>query len=85
MLYVLESYYLERVLSVNIAKTAVMVLNRAGRILKDSKNFSYGCTMYTHLFCTRIYIIPTEEHEHLIVPEELDQNYTNAGSVHHLW
>ena len=56
ILSVLESYCLEWGLSVNIAKskTALMVFNCAGRIikLKDSKNFSYGCTVYTHLLCT---------------------------------
>ena len=42
MLNTLESYCLEWGLSVNISKTAIMVFNRAGRILKESKNFTYG-------------------------------------------
>ena len=41
MLNTLESYCLEWGLSVNISKTATMVFNRAGRILKESKNFTY--------------------------------------------
>ena len=42
MLDVLYSYCLEWGLSVNISKTAVMVFNRSGRLLKESKNFNYG-------------------------------------------
>ena len=42
MLNTLESYCLEWGLTVNISKTAIMVFNRAGRILKESKNFTYG-------------------------------------------
>ena len=42
MVDVLYSYCLEWGLSVNINKTAVMVFNRSGRLLKESKNFNYG-------------------------------------------
>ena len=55
MLDVLYSYCMEWGLTVNISKTAVMVFNRAGRLLKESHTFSYGNTMvpsareYTYL------------------------------------
>ena len=42
MLEVLHTYCQEWGLSVNISKTAIMVFNRAGRVLKDSTNFVYG-------------------------------------------
>ena len=55
MLDVLHIYCLEWGLSVNISKTAVMVFNRSGRLLKESKSFLYGETQiapareYTYL------------------------------------
>ena len=42
MLNTLEAYCLEWGLTVNISKTAVMVFNKSGRLLKDSTGFSYG-------------------------------------------
>ncbi|KAL5272963.1 hypothetical protein ACHWQZ_G000969 [Mnemiopsis leidyi] len=42
MLDVLYSYCQEWGLSVNISKTAVMVFNRSGRLLKESRNLKYG-------------------------------------------
>ncbi|KAL5256064.1 hypothetical protein ACHWQZ_G011320 [Mnemiopsis leidyi] len=42
MLDVLHRYCLEWGLTVNISKTAVMVFNRSGRLLKESKNLFYG-------------------------------------------
>ena len=44
MLSVLYSYCQEWGLVVNISKTAIMVFNRAGRILKESKTFAFGLT-----------------------------------------
>ena len=44
MLNTLHSYCLEWGLSVNIAKTAVMVFNRTGRLLNESNSFYYGET-----------------------------------------
>ena len=44
MLNTLHSYCLEWGLSVNIAKTAVMVFNRTGRLLNESNSFFYGET-----------------------------------------
>ncbi|KAL5258389.1 hypothetical protein ACHWQZ_G009029 [Mnemiopsis leidyi] len=55
MLNVLHVYCLDWGLSVNISKTAVMVFNRSGRLLKESKSFFYGETQiapareYTYL------------------------------------
>ena len=42
MLNVLQSYCLEWGLSVNVKKTAIMVFNPTGRLLKDSLNFKLG-------------------------------------------
>jgi hypothetical protein len=42
MLNVLHSYCTEWGLSVNLGKTAVMVFNRSGRLLKESSSFFYG-------------------------------------------
>ena len=42
MLELLHTYCQEWGLSVNISKTAIMVFNRAGRVLKESTNFVYG-------------------------------------------
>ena len=42
MLDVLHRYCLEWGLTVNISKTAVMVFNRSGRLLEESKNFTFG-------------------------------------------
>ena len=42
MLTVLYNYCQEWGLTVNISKTAIMVFNRSGRMLKESKNFTYG-------------------------------------------
>ena len=42
MLLILWEYCNEWGLSVNLSKTAVMVFNRAGRLLKESENFFYG-------------------------------------------
>ena len=42
MLNALHAYCLEWGLTVNIAKTAVMVFNRSGRLLRESKSFNYG-------------------------------------------
>ncbi|KAL5265627.1 hypothetical protein ACHWQZ_G006370 [Mnemiopsis leidyi] len=42
ILDVLYSYCQEWGLSVNISKTAVMVFNRSGRLLKESRNLKYG-------------------------------------------
>ena len=42
MLNVLQSYCLEWGLSVNVGKTAIMVFNPTGRLLKDSLNFTLG-------------------------------------------
>ncbi len=44
MLKVLLTYCIEWELSVNIEKTAVMVFNSSGRLLKESENFFYGDT-----------------------------------------
>ena len=44
MINVLWAYYAEWGLSVNISKTAIMVFNRAGRLLKESMDFQYGNT-----------------------------------------
>ncbi|KAL5272263.1 hypothetical protein ACHWQZ_G000471 [Mnemiopsis leidyi] len=44
MLNVLHSYCQEWGLSVNISKTAVMLFNRTGRLLKESKDLFYGDT-----------------------------------------
>ena len=44
MLNILLMYCAEWGLSVNISKTAIMVFNRAGRILKESMDFQYGNT-----------------------------------------
>ena len=42
MLNVLQSYCVEWGLSVNVNKTAIMVFNPTGRLLKDSLNFTLG-------------------------------------------
>ena len=42
MLNVLQSYCLEWGLSVNVSKTAIMVFNPTGRLLKDSLDFTLG-------------------------------------------
>ena len=42
MLTILYIYCQEWGLTVNISKTAIMVFNRSGRMLKESKNFTYG-------------------------------------------
>ena len=42
MLEVFHTHCQEWGLSVNISKTAIMVFNRAGRVLKDSTNSVYG-------------------------------------------
>ena len=47
MLNTLNLYCLEWGLSVNIKKTAVMVFNRSGRLLNESKDFFYGETPIT--------------------------------------
>ena len=44
MLKILHNYCAEWGLEVNIKKTAVMVFNKSGRLLKDSKGFRYGNT-----------------------------------------
>ena len=44
MLSVLYAYCQEWGLVVNISKTAIMVFNRSGRILKESKTFAFGLT-----------------------------------------
>ena len=44
MLIVLHSYCMEWGLTVNISKTAIMVFNNSGRLLKESRNFTYGDT-----------------------------------------
>ena len=68
MLNVLHSYCLEWGLSVNIAKTAVMVFNRTGRLLKESSSFYYGETP----------IIPAREYTYLGVVFTLNGSYTKA-------
>ena len=55
MLDVLYSYCLECGLSVNISTTAVMVFNRSGRPLKESKNLNYGQRQLTSV-CEYIYL-----------------------------
>jgi hypothetical protein len=40
----LKSYCIDWGLTVNISKTAVMVFNRSGRLLKESHQFTYGST-----------------------------------------
>ena len=47
MLNVLHTYCTDWGLSVNISKTAVMVFNRSGRLLKESYSFFYGETRIT--------------------------------------
>ena len=42
MLNILHEYCIEWGLSVNLEKTAVMVFNKSGRLLKDSTGFIYG-------------------------------------------
>ena len=42
MLGVLQEYCTDWGLSVNLSKTAVMIFNRAGRLLKESHNFLFG-------------------------------------------
>ena len=42
MIDVLYDYCIEWGLTVNLSKTAIMVFNRSGRILNESKNFTYG-------------------------------------------
>ena len=44
MLNILLSYCLEWGLTVNMDKTAIMVFNRSGRLLKESHQFHYGDT-----------------------------------------
>ena len=44
LLNVLHSYCIEWGLTVNIGKTAVMVFNRSGRLLKESLTFQFGET-----------------------------------------
>ena len=42
MLDILVSYCVEWGLTVNLSKTAVMVFNRSGRLLEESKHFTFG-------------------------------------------
>ena len=44
MLIVLHTYCMEWGLTVNISKTAIMMFNNSGRLLKESRNFTYGNT-----------------------------------------
>ena len=45
MLNLLHEYCIEWGLTVNLGKTAVMVFNRSGRLLKESTGLTYGNTM----------------------------------------
>ena len=68
MLNTLQSYCTEWGLSVNISKTAVMVFNRSGRLLNESKNFFYG----------EIPISPAREYTYLGVVFTLNGSYKVA-------
>ena len=70
MLDVLHSYCADWGLCVNMAKTAVMVFNRSGRLLNESRTFHYGETP----------IAPTREYTYLGVIFTLTGSLSKAQS-----
>ena len=68
MLNTLHSYCMEWGLSVNIAKTAVKVFNRTGRLLNESNSFFYGETR----------ISPAREYTYLAIVFTLSGSFKTA-------